>query len=169
MYSTKTYAKVFVNTLRGVGTISCLLIFLIWSKMVNVVKALKVSFDLNLCILQAVEKLIKVPISSSISYKNGDDNNGKLGYPIVTFCPQNLDHFSLFPTETFALHCKCSSNPFAQFKCRKDYLWGNVFKDCYKNTRYDSITKIIIIKFKFIKQWDRMVYNHKRIYKSDRI
>ena len=85
-------------------------------------------------LFQAIEKLIENPISSSISYKNGDDNKGMIEYPIITICPSALDYFTLFGP--FDNHCRCGGTSIFNIKCKSEYQWAKVFDDCYKNTRY---------------------------------
>ena len=118
VFSGKGLIKILTNTLKFLGTFSCLLIFLLWTKL-------------------AVEKLMSNPISSSITYKNGYDSKGLIEHPIVTVCPSDLNFFTVF-RGNFDVHCKCGSLAFAAF-CRKNYLWGNIFKDCFGKNGYKDI------------------------------
>ena len=118
VFSGKGLIKIFTNTLRILGTFSCLLVFLLWTKL-------------------AVEKLMSNPISSSITYKNGDDSKGLIEHPIVTVCPADLNFFTV-SRGSFDVRCKCG-NFLNAVSCRKHYLWGNVFKDCFGKNGYKDI------------------------------
>ena len=120
--SGKGLIKIFINSLRFFGTISCILTFLLWSKL-------------------AIEKLVSMPISSTITYKNGDDGKGLIEHPIVTVCPKELNYFTIFkgPKGVYDAHCKCSTTIFHAFSCRFNYLWSDVFKDCFGKNGFESI------------------------------
>lgn len=116
--SGKGLIKIFINSLRFFGTISCILTFLLWSKL-------------------AIEKLVSNPTSSTITYKNGDDSKGLIEYPIVTICPADLNYFTI-SRGSFDIHCSCGSFMHS-VSCRKNYLWSNIFKDCFGKNGYKSI------------------------------
>ena len=130
MIAVRSLLKVLLKYSRLVGTIVCMATFLLWSK-------------------KATEKLISKPIGSSISYKDGDDGNGMIKFPIVTFCPQSLRYFTLSPD--FDEFCSCGTSFFqVLLGCTKDYQWAKVYKDCYGQsngfTTIDNSTQKLQIK-----------------------
>ena len=111
--------KTLLKFTRVIGTIVCFATFFIWSKL-------------------ALEKLIAEPISSSISFKDGDDGRGLIKYPIVTFCPKSLSYFTQSPD--FDDFCGCGNSFFqVLLGCTKDYRWANVYKDCYGKNGFTTI------------------------------
>ena len=64
-------AKCFLRLGRLLGTLVCWVVFFFWAS-------------------QAFQKFLSVPVSSSISYTNGDDGLGNLVYPAITICPTNF-------------------------------------------------------------------------------
>lgn len=120
--SAKGLFKTFTNTARILGTIACFLVFLVWAKL-------------------AVEKLNAKPVSSTITYKNGDNGKGLIEHPIVTVCPADLNFFAA-KLGAFDAHCNCATThttTMFSFVCRKNYLWGNIFRDCFGDNGFNSI------------------------------
>ena len=121
--SAEGFIKTVTNTLRILGTAVCFIVFLLWAKL-------------------AAEKLVSKPISSTITYKNGDDGKGLIEHPIVTICPANLKYFTLMdgPESIFDNHCSCGFSLFTAIVCQsRDYVWGNIFKDCFGKNGFKSV------------------------------
>ena len=59
--------KYLAKTIKLIGCITCITAFLFWSH-------------------KAISKFNSAPISSHVSYKNGDDNMGNVSFPAITIC-----------------------------------------------------------------------------------
>ena len=46
---------------------------------------------------KALLKLVSKPVSTKISYKNGDDGNGNIRFPAVTICLNDYNYISRGP------------------------------------------------------------------------
>ena len=65
------YAKRVLKLAKILGTLVCCIVFVFWG-------------------LQAIQKFLSRPISSSISVINGDDGLSNLIFPAITICTENL-------------------------------------------------------------------------------
>ena len=65
------FAKRVLKLAKILGTLVCCIVFVFWG-------------------LQAIQKFLSRPISSSISVINGDDGLSKLIFPAITICTENL-------------------------------------------------------------------------------
>ena len=75
----KSTAKSFLRLGRFLGSLICWIVFSFWAS-------------------QGVEKYLSNPVSSSISFTNGDDGLENLNYPAITICASGYINFLSFLT-----------------------------------------------------------------------
>ena len=62
-----TLVEIFTKILKWSGGMSLIVIFLYWS-------------------IEAIFKFSSMPITSTVSYRFGDDGNGKIEFPTISIC-----------------------------------------------------------------------------------
>ena len=95
--------KPLAKILKLVGCICCITAFLFWSH-------------------KAISKFISAPISSHVSYKNGDDNMGNISFPAITICLKSFGFMAAKANKDFVKHCSRKSFNFYEriyFYCYK--------------------------------------------------
>lgn len=103
---------------------------------------------------EAIAKLQKRPVSSAISFQNGDDNDGKIKHPIVTFCHSFGYHYFVGEADLLDTHCNCHqySPHLMLHRCAMyskhptDYYWkswNQIFEFCFdkKETSFKTINE----------------------------
>ena len=97
------FLKCLVKFLKFFGFIFCILTFAFWSH-------------------KALTKYISAPISSHISYKNGDDNLGNITFPAISICLQSYNALANKENTDLIQHCSHKSFNF----------YHRLFAYCYK-------------------------------------
>ena len=75
--------KRFLKCCKNIGNLICWFVFIFWG-------------------MQALQKFNSNPVSSSISFTNGDDKHGNLQFPALTICLHNLGFYF---EESLERHC----------------------------------------------------------------
>ena len=78
-----TRVKRFLKCCKNIGSLICWFVFIFWG-------------------MQALQKFNSNPVSSSISFTNGDDKHGNLQFPALTICLYNLGFYF---EESLERHC----------------------------------------------------------------
>ena len=76
-------ADVFISSIKAVSVLALTTIFMYWS-------------------ISAIKKYISVPISSTVTYKFGDDGYGNINFPVITIC---LDSFKRIALSGMSNNC----------------------------------------------------------------
>ena len=78
-----TRVKRFLKCCKNIGNLICWFVFIFWG-------------------MQALQKFNSNPVSSSISFTNGDDKHGNLQFPALTIC---IDNLGFYFEESLEQHC----------------------------------------------------------------
>ena len=82
--------KYLAKTIKLIGCITCITAFLFWSH-------------------KAISKFNSAPISSHVSYKNGDDNMGNISFPAITICLKSFGFMAAKGNKKLVKHCSKNS------------------------------------------------------------
>ena len=89
-YSWVNPIKYLAKFIKLLGCILCIIAFLFWSH-------------------KAISKFISAPISSHVSYKNGDDNKGNISFPAITICLKSFGFMAAKANQELLKHCNRKS------------------------------------------------------------